>query len=344
MKKSLRVIGKSILYLLGFLLAVFVLLYLLTGGEYEVAKTVEQDPTIPHISIKETVFHAETFGNDTNEVVIALHGGPGNDYRYILPLKELSDKYFVVFYDQRGTGLSPRISPDEMTLDNMLSDLNDIIDYYAGGRKVNLIGHSWGAMLASGYISKYPERVNKVVLAEPGILTSEEAKVFMEKIKMKFSMPLLIHFGKCWFKSLHVKGPDDQARKDYFLQTFMLEGNMKENPFRAYYCNEDMSTASLDFWRFGGIASSASFRNAMDEDGNLNLNLVNGAENFPNKVLIIASECNTLIGEEYQKTHLQYYPDAELVVIKESGHTMFGEQPDESIRIINRYFNEIDAP
>ncbi len=340
MKKILRLIGKSLLYFTGLLLVLFVIFYLLTAGDYEVADTVDQDPSIPHITIGETVFHAETYGNDTNEVVIALHGGPGNDYRYILPLKELGDSYFVVFYDQRGTGLSPRVLPEEMTVDNMLTDLNDIIDYFAGGRKVNLIGHSWGAMLASGYISKYPERVNKAVLAEPGILTSAEAIEFMEKVKMKFSFPLLIHFGKCWFQSLHVKGPDDQAGKDYFLRSFMLNGNMKDNPYMAYYCNEDMNTASFDYWRFGGIASSASFRNAMDQNGNLNLNLVDGAENFPNKVLFIASECNTLIGEEHQRTHLQYYPNAELVVIKNAGHTMFGEQPEESLKIIRKYFKE----
>jgi pimeloyl-ACP methyl ester carboxylesterase len=137
-----------------------------------------------------------------------------------------------------------------------------------------------------------------------------------------------------------VKGPDNQAGKDYFLQTFTIEGNMEGNPYAAYYCNGDFTTMSFEYWRFGGIASSASFRNAMDENGNLDLNLVDGAENFPHKVLIISSECNTLIGVEHQEKHLQYYPYAELVVVKESGHTMFGEKPEESLRIIRRYFNE----
>ncbi len=340
MKKILKIIGKIFIFLLGSLLVLFVTFYLLTAGDYEVAKTVEQDPSIPHIKIGNTVFHAETFGNDTNEIVIILHGGPGNDYRYILPLKELADEYYVVFYDQRGTGLSPRVSSDELTLEIMLTDLHDIIEYYAKDKKVNLIGHSWGAMLASGYISEHTERVDKAVLAEPGILTSEEAKEFMEKVKMKFSLGLLKHMGKCWFQSLHVKGPDDQAGQDYFLQTFMLESNIEDNPFAAYYCNGDLSTASLDYWRYGGLANASIFRNGMDEDGNLQLDLVSGVENFTNKVLYIASECNTLIGEEQQKAHLKFYPNAELVVIKNSGHTMFGEQPEKSLEVIRKYFDE----
>ncbi len=340
MKKIIRVTGKSTLVLIGLLLILFLIFYLSTKGSYEVAKTVEQDPSIPHIKIENTVFHAETFGVDTNEVVIVLHGGPGNDYRYLLSLKALTDEYFVVFYDQRGTGLSPRVDENEFTMENAINDLNNIVDYYAQSRKVNLIGHSWGAMLASAYIGKYPSKVDQAVLAEPGILTSEEAKYFIEKMKVKFSLGLLKHMGKCWFQSMHVKGPDDQAAKDFFFQTFMLEGNMKGNPYAAYYCDGDMTTASFDYWRFGGLASSASFRNAMGEDGNLILNLIDGVENFTNKVLFIASECNSIIGEEHQKTHLNFFPNAELVVIKNSGHTMFGEQPEECLTIIRRYLDE----
>ena len=59
-----------------------------------------------------------------------------------------------------------------------------------------------------------------------------------------------------------------------------------------------------------------------------------------NKVLFIASECNTIIGEELQMCHTKYYPNAELVVIKNAGHTMFGEQPEECIRVIRQYLNE----
>lgn len=80
MKKILRITIKSLLSLLGLLLFLFILFYFLTSGSYEVALTVEQDPSVPHIEVNGTVFHAETYGNDSNEVVIALHGGPGNDH------------------------------------------------------------------------------------------------------------------------------------------------------------------------------------------------------------------------------------------------------------------------
>ncbi len=85
-------------------------LFVATRGSYAVPATVATDPSIPHIKIDDITFHAETFGEPTNPVVVVIHGGPGGDYGYLLNLHQLADEYFVVFYDQRGAGLSPRVA------------------------------------------------------------------------------------------------------------------------------------------------------------------------------------------------------------------------------------------
>ena len=191
MKKILIKTGKVILIILGIILAFLILGYLFTSGNYEVAKTVEHDPSIPHIKIGTTTFHAESFGSDTNETVVVVHGGPGQDYRYLLSLKALSDEYHVVFYDQRGTGLSPRVPADQHSLETSLEDLHDIILYFGKGDRVNIIGHSWGGMLASAYLGRHPEMIHKAVLAEPGMLTAEKAREFQEIFKIPISLAAL---------------------------------------------------------------------------------------------------------------------------------------------------------
>lgn len=340
MKRLFKIIGKAFLVLIGLLVILFITFYLLTMGDYNVAQTAEQDPSIPHIKIGNTIFHSETFGNDTNEVVIVIHGGPGNDYRYLLPLKELSDDYYVVFYDQRGTGLSPRVPAYQHSLEQSLQDLHDIINYYANSKKVNLIGHSWGAMLASGYIGQHPENINKAVLAEPGLLTTEKAKEFIKKFTSKPSFKMIVHIAKTWFQSLHIDNPDDQAGEDYFFLNLALSDDTEGNPMAGYFCNKDISTASLDHWRFSWIASREIFMKAMSDIENIEIDLVKGVENFKDKVLFISGECNEIIGVEYQKDHMKYFANAEMVIIKNAGHTMFGEQPQESIAAVRKYFNE----
>src|SRR5688572_29141984 len=81
-----------------------------------VPKTVVDDPTLPAIAINGTRLHSEAFGEPTDPIIVVLHGGPGSDYRGLLPLRALAeDGYRVVFWDQRGAGLSQRHAPETIT-------------------------------------------------------------------------------------------------------------------------------------------------------------------------------------------------------------------------------------
>jgi proline iminopeptidase len=97
--RILKTVGTITLGIAAGLAAIFVLFYILTIGQYVVAETVEQDSSIPHITLEGATFHAETYGDPENPVVIVVHGGPGGDYRSLLSLQALADQYFVVFYD-----------------------------------------------------------------------------------------------------------------------------------------------------------------------------------------------------------------------------------------------------
>lgn len=333
----LKTLGKIILGIVVGLVAIFVLFYVLTIGDYPVPETVAHDPSIPHITIDGVTYHAETFGDAANPVVIVLHGGPGGDYRSILSLQALSDQYFVVFYDQRGAGLSPRVNPEEITLASTISDLDSIVDYYGDGQKVNLVGHSWGAMLTSAYLGQHPEKVDHAVLAEPGFLTSELAEKWAEEIRLRFTPGILYHFVKTKFESLHIRGPDDHAADDYFgHQMNMYQGS--DHPQAGYYC-EGSSPKEEGSWRFGARAADAIQQQAVDADGKFNIDLTVGVDRFNNKVLFVAGECQKVIGVAWQEQQMAFFPKAELAVIPDAGHEMFEENPEASIAAVREYLN-----
>jgi proline iminopeptidase len=337
--KRLKTLGKIMLAIVAGLVALFILCYVLTIGNYAVIKTVAQDPFIPHITLDRVTFHAETFGDPANPVVIVIHGGPGGDYRSLLALQKLSDHYFVVFYDQRGTGRSPRVNPQEITVASSLADLDSIVDYYGHGRKVNLVGHSWGAMLTSAYLGQHPEKVDHAVLAEPGFLTAEFAKTFAEQTAIRFSPGILYHFVKTKFEALHVTGPDDQAADDYFAyQLNMYQGS--DHPQAGYRCAGG-GPGEGEIWRYGARGAGSLYEQAVDANGNFNVNFVNGAERFTNKVLFMASACQKIIGVDWQTRQMVLFPKAALAVIPDAGHEMFAENPQASIAAVRGY---LDAP
>ncbi len=335
--KIIKILGKVILGILAGLVVLFGLFYVLTIGEYTVPETVAQDPSLPHITIDGVTYHAETFGDPSNPVVLTLHGGPGGDYRSILSLQALADEYYVVFFDQRGAGLSPRVDPAEITLESAIADLDSVVEYYGRGEKVNLVGHSWGAMLASVYLGRYPQKVDHVVLAEPGFLNSEFAEEWAAGTQMHFSPGLLTYFLKTKFEALHVNGPDEDAADDYFShQINLYQGD--DHPQASYYCEGDKPSENVS-WRSGAAAGNAIFQEAVDADGNFDINLAEGVENFTDTVLFMTGECQQLIGAEFQSRQMTLFPSAELAVIPDAGHEMFFENPEASIAVVRAYLN-----
>lgn len=339
LKITVKTIGLIFLAITTFLL----ITYFSVEPQFEIPKTVANDKNIPHITIDSVTFHSEQFGEETATTIIVIHGGPGQDYRSLLPLKALSDSFKVVFYDQRGTGLSPRVDMSELSLESSLKDLDKIVNYYSPNKPVHLIGHSWGAMLASGYIAKHPDKVEKAVLAEPGFLTSETASTFMERSKgmMPPMTPSTVwRMLKAFLESTKVDGPDEEAGMDYLMARIIGMTDVEDHPMGQYFCNEDLNSGANEFWRLGMQASQAIRKSGVNSQGELEIDLVSGLQNFNNEVLFLVGECNTLIGKDIQRIHMNHYPNAHMKVIKDAGHTMIGEKPEECISIMREYLNQ----
>ena len=155
-----------------------------------VPKTVIEDNNLPAITVNGIRLHSEAWGHPHNNLIVVIHGGPGGDYREMLNCKDLAEQGFrVIFYDQRGSGLSQRLSKSKYvdngvsTLDTFYNELRGVINHYKkySDQKVFLLGHSWGAMLATGFTGKYPELVDGLISSEPGGLIWEDVIEYIKE-------------------------------------------------------------------------------------------------------------------------------------------------------------------
>jgi len=103
-----------------------------------------------------------------NPVLIFLHGGPGEPVLGMSSSRnidaELINHFTVVHWDQRGAGKSYNkdIPVNTMTLDQLVEDLNDLIDFLRdrfNSQKVFIIGHSGGTIIGLKTAYKYPEKI-----------------------------------------------------------------------------------------------------------------------------------------------------------------------------------------
>lgn len=341
-RQLFKTIGFGLLTLIGVTMAALVGLFVATDGEQSVPHTVATDTTLPRVEIDGVTFHAETFGDAANPTVVVVHGGPGGDYGYLLNLHELSDEYFVVFYDQRGAGLSPRVPAEELTLQSSIDDLHRIVSHYGQGETVRLVGHSWGAMLVAAYVGQHPDSAAQVVLAEPGALDNAGLARFSERqAASAWSFAYYRLLVSAIFESLHLDGPDAEAQMDYIYG--QMSANFTNTAASGYRCEDENVVAvqpdvPVPPRRFGATAYKALFNPEADLSP-----IAANADNFRGDVLFMASECSRFIGEAFQRGQMGLFPQAKLVVIPDAGHEMIGENPVESLAAIRAYFDGGDS-
>jgi proline iminopeptidase len=115
--------------------------------------------------------------------LIILHGGPGASHDYLLPyLLPLARKNKLIFIDERGSGRSQKLeNSSAYTVENMVEDVEAVRQMLDLG-KINLLGHSYGGVLAQAYALKYQENLSHLILCSTFHSTRKMNEVFQKII------------------------------------------------------------------------------------------------------------------------------------------------------------------
>lgn len=99
--------------------------------------------------------------------LILMHGGPGGCIERYEPLEKLAEFGIpLIFYDQLGCGYSrvPKGNEKLWDFNLYLNELDNLIKFF-NFEKFNLLGHSWGGMLALEWVCKREHKgLEKLIL------------------------------------------------------------------------------------------------------------------------------------------------------------------------------------
>jgi pimeloyl-ACP methyl ester carboxylesterase len=95
------------------------------------------------------------------ETLVLIHGVGLNKQVWQPQIDAFCGDYRVVAYDTLGHGHS-RIPEADLPLDDYFEQLIELLDRLEISR-VNLCGHSMGALITLGFSLKYPDRVNRII-------------------------------------------------------------------------------------------------------------------------------------------------------------------------------------
>ena len=119
--------------------------------------------------------------------LVIVHGGPGASHDYFLPyLLPLARQNRLIFIDERGSGRSEKLDDTSAyTVENMVEDVEAVRRGLGLGR-IALLGHSFGGVLAQAYAFKYQASLSHLILCSTFHSTRGLNEIFS---RMKEAMP-----------------------------------------------------------------------------------------------------------------------------------------------------------
>jgi pimeloyl-ACP methyl ester carboxylesterase len=109
-----------------------------------------------------TKIHVEVFGSDNAPQLVLTHGWGTTSTEWYYMKKHLADRFRVIVWDLPGLGQTEEPKDDSDSLDQMASDLHQVLSI-AQGKPVVLVGHSIGGMTNLTFAKLYPESLGSQV-------------------------------------------------------------------------------------------------------------------------------------------------------------------------------------
>lgn len=240
------------------------------------------------------------------KVIILLHGYLETMEIWENTITELSKKFRIIAVDLPGHGLSS-FCKNTATMEFMADCIKSLLD------KLNIsecfvVGHSMGGYVALAFAKKYH------VIAKALCLFSSTPNADTEQKKK------------------------DRDREIELIKAGKLELILKNNISR---CFADINLSKFDEEIFA-ISETATIS---DTDGIISClqamkmreDMNDFMKTVQQKTLFIFGKHDKYITLDAAENIIQKYPEAEAVILENSGHNGFIEEPEESIKILSNF-------
>ncbi|MBU8880744.1 alpha/beta hydrolase [Bacillus sp. FJAT-29790] len=258
------------------------------------------------------VYYEHYRHESSQETVVLLHGFLSStfSYRRLIPL--LINEFNVISVDLPPFGKSGKSKSFIYSYENLAHTVIQLVEKL-GGQNIILIGHSMGGQITLNILHFRPDFVKLAVL----LCSSSYLK--KSKLPLIFSsyIPFFHLYVKLWLKRSGVKNNLRQVVYDHSL----IDEDMEQG-YLVPFLEDDIFHALTRMIR--------------DREGDLSVETLNGIET---PCLLIWGEHDKVvplsIGERLNKD----LKNSELIVLKETGHLVPEERPEEVLMYIKQFMD-----
>lgn len=271
--------------------------------------------TSDHVKIKYKV-------SGKGETCIYIPGGPGQGYSSfeLMGGNSLEKNMQMVYMDQRGSGESG--TSENYHLDKMVQDIEELRQYLKL-KKVFLLAHSFGGIIAVNYAKKYPQYTKGIILANVTLhfLNDESVKEQIE-------------YGKSLLQTQNRAVPKDSLSSELSK----ISSALRKKRIGYKFLTEDIET----------IKQMDKIDSLHPRIIDFGMAVISKPKDFPEyyadytfvtkdiyvPVLIITGKKDKAVGTQHYKTF--QFPNQKVVSI-DGGHLLYYEKNKEFVNAVNNF-------
>ncbi len=266
----------------------------------------------------------ETYGAPNSATpVITINGGPGLSHAYMLQNDvwvRLSNGRQIVFYDQRGTGKSMRVAAGASQ--NMNAQVEDLEALRAklNMDKVDLVGDSYGGLVAIAYVVAHPEHVQRLILSDtlPG-------------------WKQIVHLLPSVFPDIEEQ---DAAEQKQLGDTPEAAQASLRNHFRMVFYSPELRDQYLAGMKDMGYNPATA--DAVSK-ATKNLDFTSALSKFTCPTLAITGRYDMNVAPLTAWRMYKSIPGSHLEIFEKSGHLPSYEEPDKYVHVVDSFLRAPDV-
>jgi proline iminopeptidase len=268
------------------------------------------------------------------EPVLLIPGGPGNSHTYFHPwFSELAKNFKVIYFDAYGRGKSDRAkSPDQYSFKGDVEDIEGLrkaLDF----DKWDIIGHSYGGMVAQQYALDYPNSVNKLILMS----TFYSGEMWQENDN-SCNYEIRNQYPEVWEKVMRLRDEGQSSSSKEAMKAYSFPAGLLYfyDASNAYKERKDSLIMNTDvYYQIAG--KDADFLISGDI-GPLDFRAQLKSLKMP--ILIMEGRFDRISIPRFSIKYKEYAPQAEFVMFEKSGHEMFVEEPEKTFKVITGFLQK----
>jgi esterase len=249
------------------------------------------------------ILHTEITGQ--GQAIVLIHGLFGSYENLGVIARALAGQWQVVNLDMRNHGRSDW--HDSMSYALMAEDVKDTLDHL-GLDQVILLGHSMGGKIAMEFALRYPERVNKLILAD--ISPVQNRPRHLEILSA--------------LDGIDLNNLQSRQQADQQLALSITETGVRQFLLKSLYKEDDHFR-----WRFNIKALIANYQQLLEAPPS------KGPYTGPT-LFIKGAESDYLL-PEHQSLIQQLFPNSKAKIIMGTGHWLHAEKPVAFAKIVTDF-------